>query len=63
MVEGFESSNVKRTEKFLKENKNNFIIHAFLETTGFGNGEEPRRMLMDVRMCECIVCMKKKPIK
>jgi hypothetical protein len=27
------------------------------------NGEEPRRMFMDVRMCECIVCMKEKLIK
>ncbi len=25
----------------------------------YTNGEEPRRMFMDVRMCECIVYMKK----
>jgi hypothetical protein len=28
----------------------------------WGNGEEPRRMFMDVRMCECIVYMKEKLI-
>ena len=38
-------------------------IYSLLSMESPLHGEEPRRMFMDVRMCECIVCMEEKPIK